>query len=208
MKQKIFYCLILSTFILSGCFGRSVESELSSVINDLNKAETKYNETQVLLIDMETKEQKFFNDVMGLTQKQYDQLLMKVVEMEEMLVKRVQLIEQEKASMEEAHKLLKEFDPIISTLEGQEKSKVEQLKEAFDDRYALHSTFVIAYEKLTTLQKELYEMIAVKDTHLPKLQEKVKQVNDQNERVQSAIDAFNNSTVNINQLKDEVFSVF
>ena len=58
----------------------------------------------------------------------------------------------------------------------------------------------------TSLQKELYGMLIAEEIELKGLKDKVGEVNEQNEVVQLAVNSFNDATVKVNVLKEDVFS--
>ena len=87
-----------------------------------------------------------------------------------------------------------------------ESSQIVKLKEAVTKRYDLHASFIDEYRKLAAIQKEFYSMLSEEDIQLEDLKLKVEEVNEQNERVQTAISEFNEATKEVNSLKEEVFS--
>ena len=86
------------------------------------------------------------------------------------------------------------------------KAEITELRDAINDRYDLHSNFVEKYKKLADLQKELYEMLIDEKTEVSNLQEKVTEVNEQNDAVKQVIDSFNEATGTVNKLKDDLFN--
>lgn len=207
MRNYIVGFGLIATLLLSGCsFGSSVEEELSNLLSDLNKAEEQYRGAQEELNDLEKSEQALFNDMMKLTQEQHDELETKVIEVEESLEKRIALIEEEEESMKKAVESVGSFDKIVEKAEDETKSEIEKLKVAMNDRYDFHSVFIEEYKKLTELQRELYALLDAEETELPKLQELVDEVNEQNEVVIASITSFNDATATVNEIKEDIFS--
>ena len=207
MRNYIVGFGLIATLLLSGCsFGSSVEEELSNLLSDLNKAEEQYRGAQEELNDLEKSEQALFNDMMKLTQEQHDELETKVIEVEESLEKRLALIEEEEESMKKAVESVGSFDKIVKKAEDETKSEIEKLKVAMNDRYDFHSVFIDEYKKLTELQRELYALLDAEETELPKLQELVDEVNEQNEVVIASITSFNDATATVNEIKEDIFS--
>ncbi|WP_186669450.1 YkyA family protein [Sporosarcina sp. BP05] len=207
MKKTIMGFILAITLMLSGCNSdSSIEKKLSATITKLNNAEQVYLDAQGELAELEKSEQELFNQAMELTQQQLGELEIKVAELEELLGQRLTLIEREEKSISKASKSADELDAIIEQVDGNIGKGLEELKRAVTNRYELHSAFVVEYKKLTSLQKELYEMLIAKEVELKGLKDKVGEVNEQNELVQLAVNSFNDATVKVNVLKEDVFS--
>ena len=198
---------LISTLLLSGCtFGSSTEEELASALSDMNSAEKDYREAQKELNSLEESEQATFNEMMALTQEQQDELKTKVTEVQESLEKRLAQIKDEEASMKKAKKTVSSLDKVIDKAEDNSKSEIEKLKEAINDRYNNHSTFIEEYKKLSDMQEELYAKITSEETDIAALQGLVGDVNEQNDAVKDAIESFNDATMKVNEMKEKVFN--
>lgn len=207
VKTYIRGFILCGALFLSGCtFGSTTDEELSKVLTEMNEAEEVYRDSQSELNTIEQTEQALFNEMMELTQEEDEELEEKVVEIEKLLEQRLVHIEEEEDSMKKAMKSVKSLDSIVVKAEEDIKGEVEKLRDTANDRYALHSTFVEEYKKLTVAQKELYEMLIVEETDLSTLENQVGEVNVQNETVKSTIETFNEATVSLNKLKDQTFS--
>ena len=88
------------------------------------------------------------------------------------------------------------------------KKEIKELQNLIVDRYDLHSEFVAEYKLLSDLQKSLYSILVDESTELVDLQNKVAEINTQNETVHSTINAFNESTQEVNQAKEKVSESF
>ncbi|MBO0585926.1 YkyA family protein [Sporosarcina sp. E16_8] len=207
MKKISMGFLLSVTLVLSGCNSdSSIENQLSVTLTKMNNAEHVYQDALAELTELEKSEQEIFNQTMELTQKQFDELEIKVTELEELLVKRLTLIEGEVKSVRKASKFVDELDAIIEQVDGNVGKDIEELKKAVTKRYELHSAFVVEYKKLTSLQKELYGILIAEGVELEGLKDKVGEVNEQNEVVQFAVISFNDATVKVNVLKDDTIS--
>lgn len=172
----------------------------------MNDAENDYREVQSDLSKLEKTEQQLFIETMKLTQQQQAELSSKVVELEALLGRRLEQLEQEKASMDKAKASTSELDKIIEKADEQEKDSIVELKKAVEERYAQHTEFVTAYKKLAKLQKELYEMLGAEGTQLTELTDQVDEINVQNDTVKSTVALFNELTEKVNILKDDIFA--
>ena len=209
MKKTIIGIVLSVTLVLAGCnIGSSIEQQLSETMTVMNSAEKEYREAQAKLTDIEKIEQQLFNETMKLTQQQQDELAAKVTELEQFLEQRLDYLNEEDTSIEKAKVSVGDFDALIEKADDDAKQQIEELKNAIIKRYELHSAFVSEYQKLATLQRELYGMLRAEETQLPELKDKVNAVNAQNETVQSAVTSFNESTERVNVLKDDVFANF
>ncbi|MBO0601079.1 YkyA family protein [Sporosarcina sp. E16_3] len=207
MRETIMGFILAITLMLSGCNSdSSIEKKLSATITKMNNAEQVYQDAQGELAELEKSEQELFNQAMELTQQQLGELEIKVAELEALLGQRLTHIEGEEKSISKASKSVDELDAIIEQVDGNVGKGLEELKRAVTNRYELHSAFVVEYKKLTSLQKELYEMLIAKEGELKGLKDKVGEVNEQNELVQLAVNSFNDATVKVNVLKEDVFS--
>ena len=128
-----------------------------------------------------------------------------MAEIEESLEQRLAQIKEEEASMKKAMENVTSFDKVIEKAEEDLKGEIKELKEALTARYNDHSVFVEEYKKLSEIQKELYSSVIAEEADVEKLQGLVSDVNEQNELVKSTIEAFNESTIKVNEMKAKVF---
>lgn len=195
------------TMVLAGCtVGSSIEQQLADTMNAMNGAEQDYRDAQAELTSLEQSEQQLFNETMKLTQQQQEELTVQVVGLEESLDKRLEKLEQEEASITKAKASSEDLDTILEKADEQVKSDIEKLQTTIGERYESHAEFIISYKELTSLQRQLYEMLGAEGTQLTELTKQVDEVNVQNETVQLNITRFNDLTEQVNHLKDDVFA--
>lgn len=207
MKKKVVSLLAVGMLTLTGCsIGQSTEKQLSETLTKMNESETAYRDTQSKLTELEQTEQKTFTETMELTKEDVDKLRSKISELETLLDDRLAFLDKEEAAMKEAEGFVKELDTIGEKASESESGQIIKLKDAAEKRYALHSTFIDEYKKLAAIQKEFYGMLSAQDVGLDELKQKVKEVNEQNAMVQTAITEFNEATKEVNSLKEDVFS--
>ncbi|WP_060209612.1 YkyA family protein [Sporosarcina koreensis] len=207
MKKKVVSLLAVGMLTLTGCsIGQSTEKQLSETLTKMNESETAYRDTQSKLTELEQTEQKTFTETMELTKEDVDKLRSKISELETLLDDRLAFLDKEEAAMKEAEGFVEELDTIGEKASESESGQIIKLKDAAEKRYALHSTFIDEYKKLAAIQKEFYGMLSAQDVGLDELKQKVKEVNEQNAMVQTAITEFNEATKEVNSLKEDVFS--
>ena len=208
MKKSWLVFTIALSLLLSACtFGESTDTQLSNVLSVVYEKEEGYRDAQEELSELETQEQKTFNEVMELTQKDKEKVATLANELQTSVSKRLSLIEQETESMESAEASLSAFEELLNDTKDEEiKSLLEELKEALNNRFDEHNLVTEEYLKLAELQQSLYELLPNEETKQIDLQDQVDLVNSQNEKVQSAIQAFNESTQEVNRIKETIYS--
>ncbi len=208
MKKGLFGLVLSSTIVLSGCtFGASAHEQLSEALSSIYEEEKGYREAQKELASLEKKEQKTFNEVMALTQEDTEKVKTLVSELNDSVEQRLALLEEEKQSMKNAEEKVSAIEDVASEVkDDKSKTSIKELDKALDDRYAAHDKVSTEYEALTEKQTVLYEMLLNEETKQEDLQKQVAEVNSQNDKVQEAIQTFNESTIAINELKSNVYS--
>ena len=208
MKKGLIGIVLSSTIVLSGCtFGASAHEQLSEALSTIYEEEKGYREAQKELASLEKKEQKTFNEVMALTQEDTEKVKTLVSELNDSVEQRLALLEEEKQSMKNAEEKVSAIEDVASEVkDDKSKTSIKELDKALDDRYAAHDKVSTEYEALTEKQTVLYEMLLNEETKQEDLQKQVAEVNSQNDKVQEAIQTFNESTIAINELKSNVYS--
>lgn len=203
-KLKVVYLLVILS-VLAGCsFGTSADGQLIKTIDKLNHIETEYREAQETLFEYEKQEQQLFIETMELTKDQREDLSAHVTELKKLLGQRLAFLEKEESSIQDAKKFVTDLKDDLANVEGNDKKMIQQLESAINERYELHAVFVSEYKELATLQSELYEMLIDNRTVMSRLNEQVKEVNAQNEMVQTAISDFNQATLKVNAITEDV----
>lgn len=208
MKKGLLGLVLGSTIVLSGCtFGASAHEQLSEALSTIYEEEKGYREAQKELASLEKKEQETFNKVMALTQEDTEKVKTFVSELNDSVEQRLALLEEEKQSMKNAEEKVSAIEDVASEVkDDKSKTSIKELDKALDDRYAAHDKVSTEYEALTEKQTVLYEMLLNEETKQEDLQKQVAEVNSQNDKVQEAIQTFNDSTIAINELKSNVYS--
>lgn len=205
MKRIVSAGIFTSVLLLSACSGPAAGEQLDAVLNDTFDAEKEYRETQKKMEELEKDEQQLFESIMALTQEQQDEVDSKAEEALASAQERLELLAAEKESMGNAQENFKEIDTVIAeTDDAQLKEELGSLKKKMQERFDAHGQFTEAYETLNGLQQELYTMLMDEETELQTMQEKALEVNEQNTAVQDAVTAFNNSTEQFNEMKNQI----
>ncbi|HLG27371.1 MAG TPA: YkyA family protein [Paenisporosarcina sp.] len=207
MKKIVIGTFLSTSLLLSACsMGASSEEKLSGTLEKVYEEEQGYRDAQQQLAELEKKEQSTFNAAMELSQEQKDEVALKVGELKASLSKRLTLLKEENESIGKAQDSLSSFEDLVEdTKDEAVKTSLLDLKTSIEARYEAHEVVSNEYQKLTNLQITLYDMLADEETEQSQLQEQVIKVNKQNDVVQSAINAFNEATKKLNEMKSSVY---
>lgn len=194
--------------LLSACsFGESTNQKLSNILTTIYESEADYRGVQSELVGFEKKEQTNFQRMMELTQEQKEELTKLVDETEKLLGERLTLVEKEAASIKLASDKMVDLEKLISEVkEEKEKTALKQIEEVLKNRYASYEELTAQYNSLASLQEDLYSLLIEEGSEMTSIQEKVQEVNAQNEVVQKHVEQFNELTVRLNEVKEEVFT--
>jgi hypothetical protein len=208
MKKIVIGTFLSTSLLLSACSmgASSSEEKLSASLEKVYEEEQGYRDAQQQLAELEKKEQSTFNAAMELTQQQKDDVALKVEELKASLTERLTLLKEENESIGKAQDSLISFESIVKDTKDEDvKTSLLNLKTSIEDRYEAHEVVSNEYQKLTDLQITLYDMLEDEETEQAQLQEQVILVNKQNDVVQSAINAFNEATKKLNEMKSSVY---
>lgn len=208
MKKIVIGTFLSTSILLSACSmgASSSEEKLSASLEKVYEEEQGYRDAQQQLAELEKKEQSTFNAAMELTQQQKDDVALKVEELKASLTERLTLLNEENESIGKAQDSLTSFEDLVEdTKDEAVKTSLLDLKISIEERYEAHEVVSNEYQKLTDLQITLYDMLEDEETEQAQLQEQVILVNKQNDVVQSAINAFNEATKKLNEMKSSVY---
>lgn len=208
MKKMKYLVILCSILFLSACsFGQQTEEKLSNILTELYDSESDYRAVQSELIAIEKKEQANFQSMMELTKDQKEELTKQVGETSKLLEERLVLVEKEAASITKASEKLKQLQTLISeTKDESEKANLEKMEEALKNRYAAYDALTEEYNSLASLQEELYNLLITEEAEVKTIQNKVAEVNEQNEVVKKAVEKFNELTTQLNNVKEDIFT--
>ncbi|MDF2065656.1 YkyA family protein [Bacillus sp. Cr_A10] len=208
MKKMKYLVILCSILFLSACsFGQQTEEKLSNILTELYESESDYRAVQSELIAIEKKEQANFQSMMELTKDQKEELTKQVGETSKLLEERLVLVEKEAASITKASEKLKQLQTLISeTKDESEKANLEKMEEALKNRYAAYDALTEEYNSLASLQEELYNLLITEEAEVKTIQNKVAEVNKQNEVVKKAVEKFNELTTQLNKVKEDIFT--
>ncbi|WP_185907988.1 YkyA family protein [Psychrobacillus soli] len=204
-KYVVPLCFVL---LLSACsFGETTEEKLSNFLTEIHNLEADYRDVQMQIAETEQKEQANFQSMMELTKDQKEELKTQVEETARLLEERLVLVEKEAISINSASDKLTDIEILLSETDSEsEKVSIQQIEEALKNRYTAYSDLTEQYHALASLQEKLYNMLIEETAEVTTIQEQVEEVNKQNDVVQQSVENFNELTVELNKVKEEVFT--
>lgn len=208
MKKWKYVIPLCFVFLLSACsFGESTEEKLSNILTEIYNLEADYRDVQTQLAETEQKEQAYFQSMMELTKDQKEELTTQVEATSQLLEERLALVEKEAVSIKGASEKLTAIGGLLSETDSEsEKENIKKVEEALKNRYTAYNDLTEQYHALASLQEKLYNMLIEEEAEVTTIQEQVAEVNKQNDVVQQSVETFNELTVELNKVKEEVFT--
>ncbi|WP_226578332.1 YkyA family protein [Halobacillus litoralis] len=201
--------LAAAALFLTACTGPSAEEDIYDHLEEAVKQEDTFREQQQPMVDLETKEQELYDQIINLDMDQFDEIKKKSQEAASLVEKRREKLELEKESIEAAKEEFDEIKPIVEDL-GEEKQdvkeKAQELIDVMDKRYNAYQDLYKAYDKALTLDAELYEMMQNKDLKEENLQSQIEKINESYNQVIENNESFNEYTEQYNKLKKELYN--
>jgi chromosome segregation ATPase len=191
------------TFLLTGCMGGSTPQEMVyDTLEDTVKKEEKLKETQEPLTKLEQEEQKLFDQAIGLSMKEIDEVRKLADQALENISEREALIKEEAAAMEEAEEAFKDAETSIEDIEDEKlKKEAEELSVLMNKRFKAHASMAESYLKSLTSDKELYEMLKKEDLTMEELQGQIEKINDNYKSTMEYNQTYNQLTEDVNSSK-------
>jgi len=208
MKKSKYILIFSGILLLAGCnFGEPTEEKLSNILTEIYELESDYRDVQKELAETESKEQANFQQMMELTKDQKTELTTMVEDTATLLEARLALVEKEAASLNATSDEIQQISTLISdTKEATEKESLKQMETALSERIQAYGEVTTTYKELAVMQQDLYNMLVDESADVTSIQEQVQEVNTVNELVQQSIQKFNDATVRVNDVREEVLT--
>lgn len=205
MKKIIGAALLLFMLFLVGCSEEKnlMQKELDHTLNDIQKYEKEISEYESQLKDLEKKEQTLFEKTVDLHIEDREQIENNIGRLDASLEERQQIIEEEKAVVEDAEQATTNFDELPSAETDEGNEIVEKLKNALKKRYLMHYDVISVYEELLGKQEDVYNLLIDENVKRVELEEGTIAVNEQRVKLEEAVTAFNQSTDEVNSALKE-----
>ncbi|GAA0325033.1 YkyA family protein [Bacillus carboniphilus] len=208
MLKKIGVITSLSgLLILSGCTEKvSPIDNMYTSLEGVVSSEKGYNEQQDSLRDLEKREHELYEQIIGLSMNEFDEIVSLSQEALSLVEERESKIELERQSMIESEEKFNEVQDIVATIEDEElKKEAEALIETMNSRYEAHKELYDAYVKGIQLDKDLYTLLQDENLTLEQLQSKITEINEAYEIVLASNESFNKITEEYNNAKKEFY---
>ena len=207
--MKHFYLLVVFIFvaILAGCInGKSPEEKIQTILEKTAAEESDFVEQQKPLNELEKSEKDFYDKIIKLGMKEYDQIVELSDEALDNIDDREQLIEKEHNSMQDSQKQFEKVKGQIKKLEdGEVKDQALKLKDTMQARYTAYEDLYSKYIKSIKQDRSLYEMFKKEDVKMNELESQINLINDSYSEVIKANENFNELTKEFNEQKEKFY---
>jgi chromosome segregation ATPase len=189
--------------LLTGCMGGSTPQEMVyNTLEDTVQKEEKLKETQDPLTKLEEEEQKLFDQAIGLSMKEIDEIRKIADQALENINERETLIKEEAAAMEEAEEAFQAAESSIGEIEDEKlKKEAEELAALMNKRFKAHASMADSYMKSLTSDRELYEMLKKEDLTMEQLQAQIEKINANYKSTMEHNQTYNQLTEEVNASK-------
>lgn len=194
---------VIGLGLLSGCFQQKTPTEkMYEVLEKVVATEKGYEEQQKPLVTAESKEEKIYNEMIGLGMKQYDQIVKLSNEALALTDQRKTMMEKETESLKKSEEQFQQVKELKTELnEKQLKQQIDQLYGIMEKRYRAHEELYKRYNDGINVDKRLYQMLKDKNSSLDALEKQVTKLNDEYKKIVDANNQFNLLTEQYNVKK-------
>jgi hypothetical protein len=197
---------LLTAGLLSGCFSESPEEKISSILEESVKKEKVFEEQQTPITDSEKKEKELYGKIIGLSMKEFDQIVALSDDALQNLADREKLINKERKSIEESQKQFSKMNDVIKDIDDKDiQKKARALQDTMEKRFAAHKELYQSYNQSLAKDKELYQLFKKKDLKMEELQTQIDSINSAYEDVIKANEKFNVATQKYNKEKKNFY---
>ncbi|WP_180954519.1 YkyA family protein [Bacillus sp. V5-8f] len=206
LKRPSLVAIIISiTVFITGC-SESPEEQIHTVLEQAVEKERGFEEQQAPITASEKKEKQLYEQIIGLSMKDFDQIVKLSDDALNSIEEREKLIEKEHKSITESEEAFMKVKDHIKNIEDKElKQRASELESTMEKRYAAHHDLYKSYKESLALDKELYGLFKQKDLKMDRLQEQINKINESYEKVLAANKTFNQETERYNKEKEAFY---
>ncbi|OIJ13316.1 hypothetical protein BKP37_12520 [Anaerobacillus alkalilacustris] len=208
VKKKLKNVFIFGLLLLfvSGCAKSNPGEEIYDHLERAVSLELVFEEQQVPLSKVENEEYELYNEILNLANIEEIEPLAKKAK--EFADSRKEMVDIEKASIEEAYEEFSLIKPIIETIEDEEQvNSANGLVNVMDSRYNTYMKLYGEYNRAIAYDLELYELIIKEDLTIDELEVQHEKVNGSYQKVNEYKDLFNQYTNEYNELKKKFYEL-
>ncbi len=209
-KFRSIFVFIAAVFVLSGCLGgTSPEENIYTILESTVQKEAKLKEIQEPLQELEKKEQDYFNEMIGLGMKEFEQIVKVADQAIENVEKRRELINNEKQVMEESKTEFAKVDKYVSELKEDEQlgEPISELVTEMENRYAIHEKLTAKYIEALDSDRQLYELMKQEDLKMEDLEGQIDTINKVYQEIITLNEEYNTITGKYNDLKRNFYEI-
>lgn len=200
--KKYALLIVFGTFVvLAGC-GQSAEEKIYNHLEETVSLEGDFAKTQNEMTDLESKENKIYDEIMELGMDDFKQIKKLAAEADKNIEKRTDKLALEQESVEKAKEEFKKTKSLIGDLkEKEKKTKAKKMYDVMMKRYKAYDQLHQAYKQSLAQEKKLYDVLQKKDSTQEDLTKQINDLNQNYEKVIAANKDFNKFTNSYNQAK-------
>lgn len=194
---------LVSTLILSACSHPKTPLEkMYFILEHVVSAEKGFEDQQESLVSLEKQENGFYNQIIGLSMKQYDQIVKLSTEAIQSADNREIKMNNETESIKESKTIFNQFISVKGQIDDPVLKKMaNQLYVIMENRYDAHDLLYKEYIKGIKEDKKLYEMFEDKNLSIEELEGQIDKTNKVYQEIYDANTKFNQLTSDYNKVK-------
>lgn len=204
IKKKFFLFFSFILLLITGCN----DKEVTAIYEHLEKTvqlEASFATHQVSLQEAEQKESELYEQIIALHVDEHEKVSALVEEALQLVEERVQIIAQEKESMEASAAEFAYVDEYVEEVDGQLRPLLHEVIATMEKRYEQYERLYNEYVDMIDHERILYETLKVQDVSIEEIQTKIDVVNESYERVHNEIEQFNQITDEYNDKKKKFY---
>ncbi len=198
--------LIMVLLLISGCSKVNPAEDMYHHLEKAVSLEGVFEEQQEPLSRAESDEYELYDRILTLADLEEIQTL--AAEAIDLANSRTEMIEKERASIEEAYQEFTQILPIIETIENIDLlNSANELVSVMEKRFNTYMALYNEYKHAIDLDIELYQLVQKEDLTIDDLEAQHEKVNISYEAVNSLKDQFNTFTIQYNELKRSFYEL-
>lgn len=203
-KRILIFGLLL--IILSACSSESTEEKIHTHLEETVLLEQEFEAQQSEITELEKQEQEIYAKVIDLGMDDFEEITQLSQDAITIIEERGEKIDTERESIHGAKEEFQSIEALLEDLEeGDAQTKGEEMYQVMMERYDTYDELYEAYKESLNLETELYTLLQEEEVEQDELNEQIEKINEKYEQILTANDAFNELTVEYNNLKQDFY---
>lgn len=203
-KRILIFGLLL--IILSACSSESTEEKIHTHLEETVLLEQEFEAQQSEITELEKQEQEIYAKVIDLGMDDFEEITQLSQDAITIIEERGEKIDTERESINGAKEEFQSIEALLEDLEeGDAQTKGEEMYQTMMERYDTYDELYEAYKESLNLETELYTLLQEEEVEQDELNEQIEKINEKYEQILTANDAFNELTVEYNNLKQDFY---